>query len=354
MDTVVAGRVVELVSELLAVPAVVGYEDPIQSHLGKWLTERGLDVQVRDGAVVGRGSDPDHAVIAAHSDRHGLVCTAPSTYTYAAHVLPALRGHGLGDRPPTPSGACAAFGDEVVQAYDAISGSTTAEGTIPHQSVCMVDDFGMSVPVAGMAPVTPATPLAFAPALQVGPDRITGQLDNVVGMAMTLLLVEQGFDGTVVFAPERLINASWRHLMHTLLERPGGRSTLLVVDTSVFGDAEAVDAGGVVLRWRDADAWFDVEMVKRLVGYAQRRDVPIVMKDRLSERLDEDRLRNGQTPEGMGHTELGRLVRASGGHFNGASLKVPLCDAHPHQQTTSLLAISNAMAVLVDAVTQGV
>jgi len=353
MDTEVAGRLVELIGELLAVPSVVGYEDPMQTHLSKRLSELGLDTTTWDGSVVARGASAERLVIAAHTDRHGLVCTGPATFTYAAHVLPSLRGHGRGDRPPVPPTACADLGDEQVVAYDALSGSTTGEGTIPHSSVCAVGDFGMAVPVAGLDRLVPATPLAFTAGVVTDGMRVTGQLDNVVGVAMALLLAEQGFDGTIVFAPERLINGSWRHVLHALLAEEAGRPSLLVLDTSVFGDAEAVDAGAVVLRWRDRDAWFDTEMVKRLVGYAQRRDVPIVMKDRLVERLDEERRRNGQPEQGLGQTELGRLVRASAGHFNGASLKVPLCDAHPHQQTTSLPSLSNAMAVLVDAATQG-
>lgn len=343
-------RVVEQLAELLAIPAVVGYEGPLMRHLAARLEALGLTVRSGPGSVVGCGDDGGDLVLAAHADRHGLVCTGPGSFTYAAHVLPAIRGMPSAPRHAYAETICNQFGEEGVRAYDATTGQTVADGQVAHAAVCGIDDLGIKVPVDGLDGVRPATPIAFTGTLHRNGRRVTAQMDNVLGVAMALVMVEEGYQGTVVFTAEREVGGSWRYLYEQLLCQPDAPRLMLVLDTSPFTDAEAVDAGAVVLRWRDAQASFDTPTVKKLVEVAQGRNIPVVMKDRLIERLNGERRARGEAELDLGRTELGRLVRGSGGWANGATLQVPSVGYHTNTETVSTASIDNAMALLLASI----
>lgn len=350
MDTDVAERVLARLEELVAIPSVVGYEGPLMRHLATQLEGRGLKVTTRPGVVVGGGDRAGRVVVTAHADRHGLICTGPGQFTYAADVLPSIRGIAAAHRHSFVETVCNRFEDETVRAYDPQTGNTVADGRVDHMAVCNIDDLGIEVPVRGLDRIGTATPVAFDGRVARNGLRVSAQLDNVLGVAMALVLVDMGFDGTVIFTAEEEIGGSWRYLNHELLQRTDAPETLLVLDTSPFADSEAVDAGAVVLRWRDATANFAVPVVSRLIAIAQARGVPVVVKDRLIERLNEERRALGVPEEGVGRTELGRLVVGSAGWANGATVQVPTTMYHTNAETTSLLAIGNVMRVLFDAV----
>lgn len=340
-------RAVDRLEELVAVPSVVGYEWPMLQHLSQALEGAGMEVTRREGVVVGVGAAGSDVMISAHVDRHGLVCTSPGSFTYAAHVLPALRGQPSAPRHNYAEIVCDRFDDEEVRAYDATTGHTVADGRVKHQSVCGVDDLGIDVPVMGLDQIAPATPVAFGNRVVRDNRLVSAQLDNVLGVAMALVLVQEGFDGTVVFSSEEEIGGSWRYLYHEILQHPELPSVLLTLDTSPFSDDEASEAGAVVVRWRDADASFSVESVQRLIKACQDRRIPVVVKDRMIERFNAERRAEGRPELELGHTELGRLVRASGGLVNGATLEVPTTGYHTNEETASLASIDNAMAVLL-------
>ena len=342
-------RVLTKLQQLVAVPSVVGYEGPLMRHLARELHTAGLDVTSSEGGVVGNGARGGRVVISAHADRHGLICTAPGTFTYAAHVLPAIRGVANSHRHAFAETVCTRFGDEEVRAYDPRTGNTVADGRVDHMAVCGIDDLGIEVPVKGLDAILTATPVAFQGKVVQEGKHVQAQLDNVLGVAMALVLVEGGFDGTVVFTAEEEIGASWRYLNHELLRHVQAPDTLIVLDTSPCDDTEAVDVGAVVLRWRDETARFSVPTVSRLIQISQSHDIPVVVKDRLIERLNEERRFNGRDELPLGRTELGRLVRGTAEFVNGATLQVPTTMYHTNAETTSVTAIANAMRVLRDA-----
>lgn len=350
MDTDVAERVLVKLQELVAIPSVVGYEGPLMRHLAAQLEGHGLKVTSRQGVVVGNGDRAGQVVVTAHADRHGLICTGPGQFTYAADVLPSIRGAATNHRHSFVETVCDRFEDEMVRAYDPRTGTTVGDGQVAHMAVCNIDDLGIEVPVRGLEHVATATPVAFDGRVGRNGHHVSAQLDNVLGVAMALVLVDMGFDGTVVFTAEEEIGGSWRYLNHELLQRTDAHRTLLVLDTSPFADSEAVDAGAIVLRWRDASARFDVPQVSRLIEIAQDHRIPVVVKDRLIERLNEERRAHGVPEEGLGRTELGRLVVGSAGWANGATLQVPTTAYHTNAETTSVEAIRNGMRVLMDAV----
>ena len=67
-------------------PAVVGAEHSFFRVLQRELEERGAKVTWYEGVLVAQGNDPMSLMFSAHIDRHGLVCTGPNEFQYAAFV----------------------------------------------------------------------------------------------------------------------------------------------------------------------------------------------------------------------------------------------------------------------------
>ena len=71
---------------LIREPSVVGTEDSFFRVVRRELEEAGAQVSYFQGALVAQGSDPHHLILSAHLDRHGLLCTGPNEFQYAAFI----------------------------------------------------------------------------------------------------------------------------------------------------------------------------------------------------------------------------------------------------------------------------
>ena len=77
---------IDLLKLLIRAPSVVGAEHSFFRVLQRELEERGAKVTWYEGLLVAQGSDPFSTMFSAHIDRHGLVCTGPNEFQYAAFV----------------------------------------------------------------------------------------------------------------------------------------------------------------------------------------------------------------------------------------------------------------------------
>ena len=76
----------EILQFLIREPAVVGSEDSFFRVLRRELEEVGAEVSYYHGVLVAQGSRPTELMLSAHIDRHGLMCTGPNEFQYAAFV----------------------------------------------------------------------------------------------------------------------------------------------------------------------------------------------------------------------------------------------------------------------------
>ena len=67
-------------------PSVVGAEHPFFLSLKRELDELGVKTTLYEGLLVAEGDAPERGMISAHIDRHGLICTGPNEFQYAAFL----------------------------------------------------------------------------------------------------------------------------------------------------------------------------------------------------------------------------------------------------------------------------
>jgi putative aminopeptidase FrvX len=76
----------DLLKALDRQPSVVGAEHSFFRELQRELEERNVRVTWYEGLLVAQGREPESAMFSAHVDRHGLICTGPDEFQYAAFV----------------------------------------------------------------------------------------------------------------------------------------------------------------------------------------------------------------------------------------------------------------------------
>ena len=77
---------IDILATLLREPSVVGAEHAFFRVLQRELEERGAKVTWYEGLLVAEGANPQSLMLSAHADRHGLICTGPNEFQYAASV----------------------------------------------------------------------------------------------------------------------------------------------------------------------------------------------------------------------------------------------------------------------------
>ncbi|MCO6456089.1 MAG: peptidase M42 [Pirellulaceae bacterium] len=338
----------DLLKQLVRQPAVVGAEQAFFRALQRELDEAGARVTWYEGLLVAQGRRPHSAQMSAHADRHGLICTGPNEFQYAAFVA-RNRGDLLGDSvsEQTYKTIAGRFHDQAVQAYNPWSGSYLGAGTIERSFLC--DRRGnIMFEVRGLAHLPPGTPVAYLDRLNIAEGRLSAQLDNILTVAMLVFAFQRGYQGTAFFTAQEEAGRSWRFLLEWF-RRGGSRSDhLLVLDTSPFADQQAADAQQVVLRRRDANAEFHGPMVDRLERLCRQRGVSYLFKDVLIQQQNAARQSEGKRPLSLGSTELGRVAAASAGEIQGATLQIPTTGFHTPSESTSLATVEVALDLVLD------
>jgi len=159
-------RFLDILKQLIRIPSVVGAEHPFFLSLKRELDERGIRATLYEGLLVAEGNDPDSGIISAHIDRHGLICTGPNEFQYAAFIAQ-NRGDLTGDSvaEKTYKDIIGRFIGQRVQAYDPWSGAYLGLGTIDNSYLCERRS-NLLFNVRGLEYLYAGTPVAYVDELQ--------------------------------------------------------------------------------------------------------------------------------------------------------------------------------------------
>ncbi|MCB1694014.1 MAG: hypothetical protein KDI19_14690 [Pseudomonadales bacterium] len=337
----------DTLKELIREPSVVGAEHSFFRVLQRALEERGAHVYWYEGLLVAEGNNPRSAMFSAHIDRHGLMCTGPNEFQYAAFVAGSrsdLLGNSVSEN--LMNRIAGRFDNVVVHAYEPWSGAYRGKGTIFNSYICEYRN-NLIFEVSGLEYLVAGTPVAFADRLRHEGDRLVGQLDNVLTTAMLVHLFELGFEGTAFFTAGEEAGRSWRYLLEWFRRFGGTTNRLIVVDTSPFPDVAAANEQLLVLRNKDANAAFSEETTGLVRDVCETLGVSFLFKDEYVESRNEQARREGGSTQSLGSTELGRIVAASNGLVHGTTLQIPTTGYHTMDESASIASCEAFLRVVL-------
>jgi hypothetical protein len=348
----IPGSFLDLLSSLMRSPSVVGAEHSFLRVLQRELEERGATVTWYEGLLVAQGNKPDSLMFSAHIDRHGLTCTGPNEFQYAAFVAGSrsdLLGNSVSEE--LMKKIVGRFQSESVYAYEPWSGAYRGRGDISNAYICENRN-NLIFELKGLEHLIAGTPVAFNDKLKIQAESISGQLDNVLTVAALVHLFEQGFQGTAFFTAQEEAGKSWRYLLEWFRRFGGSTNQLIVVDTSPFPNFEAARAQHLVLRNQDANAAFNQSLIQKLKNTCHELGMSYIFKDDYVLKLNEELVAKGEAPHSLGSTELGRIISASNGLVDGATLQIPTSGYHtlletaPKTSVAAFLTLLNALSGL--------
>ncbi|WP_029917506.1 peptidase M42 [Pelobacter seleniigenes] len=329
---------VDLLKALIRQPSVVGAEHSFFRVLQRELEERGARVSWYEGVLVAQGSEPDSAMFSAHIDRHGLICTGPNEFQYAAFVAGRrsdLLGNSVSEKLMLK--IVDRFQGVPVVAYEPWSGAYRGAGTITNAHICEYRN-NLIFEVAGLEHLVAGTPVAFSDRLTLQQDILSAQLDNVLTAAHLVHLYSLGFNGTTFFTAQEESGSSWRFLLEWFRRFNGATNRLIVVDTSPYPDRYSADQQQVVLRKKDANAQFDPDTTEQLAQYCRSLGITYSYKDAYIEAQNLQAAASGQQVMSLGSTELGRIIAASHGFVQGTTLQIPTSAYHTMRESSAMSA----------------
>ena len=337
---------IDLLKLLIRAPSVVGAEHSFFRVLQRELEERGAKVTWYEGLLVAQGSDPFSTMFSAHIDRHGLVCTGPNEFQYAAFVS-ANRTDLLNNSVSEElmSKVTGRFNHEEVYAYEPWSGIYRGKGVITKSYVCEYRN-NLIFEIDGLEGVVAGTPIAFKDQLHLVNNRLEGQLDNVISAAALVHLFDHGFKGTAFFTAQEEAGKSWRYLLEWFRRFGGSTNQLLVVDTSPYPDLQTAQQQELVLRNKDANANFNAALTERLAQRCAQLGYSTQFKDEYAEQKNAELLKAGEKPMSIGSTEMGRIIAGSKGLVDGTTLQVPTSGYHTLAETAPIKSVSAFLDVL--------
>jgi putative aminopeptidase FrvX len=327
---------IDLLKALIRHPSVVGAEHSFFRVLQRELEERGAKVVWYEGLLVAHGSEPDSAMFSAHIDRHGLICTGPNEFQYAAFVAghrSDLLGNSVSEK--LMKKIVGRFPSVPVMAYEPWSGAYRGSGVITRAYVCEYRN-NLIFEVQGLEHLVAGTPVAMTDRLAIREGVLYGQLDNVLTAAHLVHLFSLGFQGTAFFTAQEESGSSWRFLLEWFRRFNGATDRLIVVDTSPYPDRNTADQQAVVLRRRDANASFNTDITNRLEELCISQGISYAFKDAYIEEQNQQAKKLGNDPQTLGSTELGRIIAASNGFVQGTTLQIPTTGYHTMEESTSL------------------
>ena len=332
----------EILQQLVREPSVVGTEDSFFRVLQRELEELDLKVERRLGVLVAQGDEPESLILSAHIDRHGLLCTGPNEFQYAAFIS-GNQGELTGDSVSEQLVASIAgrFKGQRVQAHLPFMGTYVGQGVISESYLCPKRR-NLIFEIQGLEYLQPGSPVSFLDRVQMTETHLSAQLDNVLGVALILTLFRRGFGGTALFTAQEEAGRSWRYALDWFQREAITTSRFLVLDTSPYPTPEAAAEQELVLRRKDASAAFDASFTAEIARLCDRLQISFQYKDEWIEKQNLSRPK----PMSLGRTELGRLVAATGGNINGTTLQIPTTGYHTANETASLSSVSASLRLL--------
>ena len=336
----------DLLKQLIRVPSVTGGEHSFLLYLKRELEEIGIKTQYYDGLLVAQGKNPTQGMLSAHIDRHGVICTGPNEFQFAAFLAKNrsdLRGNSLSEQ--TYQLIAKRYINQQVQAYEPWSGSYLGIGKI--SDVYMNEDVNnLFFKIDGLSHLQPGTPIAFSDRLKRTDDLLSAQLDNVISAAIIIYLYQNGFQGTAFFTAQEEAGKSWRYVYEWFRKNNVTTNELLVLDTSPYDTRLEADVQQVVLRNRDANARFKSPILKQLKNFCHKNKIDFSCKDTFIQEKNKIRKENGLPLLTLGSTELGRIVMESKGSIQGATLQIPTTGYHTVEETASIKSVKAILYIL--------
>ncbi|GAB1265526.1 peptidase M42 [Aurantivibrio infirmus] len=337
---------VDLLKALIREPSVVGAEHSFFRVLQRELEERGANVTWYEGLLVARGNQPNSAMFSAHIDRHGLICTGPNEFQYAAFVAGSrsdLLGNSVSEELMRK--IVDRFGALPLTAYEPWSGAYRGSGTIKRAYICEFRN-NLIFEVDGLEHLVAGTPVAFADKLSIENGCYSSQLDNVLTAAALVHLFTCGFQGTAFFTAQEEAGKSWRYLLEWFRRFGEPSNELVVVDTSPYPDRETADKQQLVLRHKDANADFSHAITQRLEDSCKKLGISYSYKDDYITQKNSEALAQGKNPQSYGSTEMGRIIAASNGLVLGTTLQIPTTGYHTMEESASIQSCNAFISLL--------
>ncbi|MGF1570134.1 MAG: peptidase M42 [Nodosilinea sp.] len=336
------GEFLEILQLLIREPSVVGSEDSFFRVLRREMEEVGAEVQHYHGVLVAQGKRPHDLMLSAHIDRHGLLCTGPNEFQYAAFIAgnqSELTGDSVSEQMlHTIENR---FQGQRVQAHLPYTGTYLGQGHITRSYICP-ERKNLIFEVEGLDHLQPGTPIAFLDRLQFNDGYISAQLDNVLSAAIIIFLFRCGFEGTALFTAQEESGRSWRYALSWFQRQQLHTQRLIALDTSPYHNREAADEQLVTLRRKDASADFCPGITQELADRCDQLGISYSYKDDYIEAQNRVRPK----PYSLGRTEMGRLIAATNGAVGGTTLQIPTTDYHTPHETASLASVAAVIRLL--------
>lgn len=346
-DTLDLTHFLNILRGLIREPSVVGCEDAFYRVLSRELEEAGATLTHYKGILVAQGNQPESLILSAHIDRHGLLCTGPNEFQYAAFIAGnkgELDGNSVSEQMlQTIENR---FQGQLVQAHMPYVGTYLGQGTITNSYICPERN-NLIFEVEGLEYIQPGTPVAFLDRLTVADGYLSAQIDNVISAAIIIYLFLHGFQGTALFTAEEEAGRSWRYTLSWFQREKLNTDRLIVLDTSPFPDQESADAQHIVLRNRDAFGEFAPGITQELADRCDQLGFGYCYKDEYIE--EQNKLKNKSYS--LGRTELGHLAVASEGSVNGTTLQLPTTEYHTVNETASIESVRAVIQLLQTYIT---
>lgn len=342
-----AEQFLDILKTLIRHPSVVGAEHSFFLALTRELEERGAKVSSYQGLLVAQGSDPKSAMFSAHIDRHGLICTGPKEFQYAAFVTgnrSDLLGNSVSENMMTK--VSDRFKNTSVMAFNPWSGAYNGTGTIANAYICERRN-NLVFEIDGLDHLVAGTPVAFSDRLVLKDERISAQLDNALTVAQLVHLFALGFQGTAFFTAQEESGSSWRYLLEWFRRFGDSTNELIVLDTSPYADVAQAEKQHLVLRRKDSNANFNTDISDKIEEICRANKITFSYKDDYIDATNIERAKLDKKPFSYGSTEMGRIIAASNGLVQGTTLQIPTTGYHTMQETASLESCSAFNKVLL-------
>ena len=336
----------DLLKQLIRIPSVTGAEHSFFLYLKRELEELGIQTSYYDGLLVAQGNNPTRGMFSAHIDRHGLICTGPNEFQFAAFLeknKSDLNGNSLSEQ--MFESIASRYINQQVQAYEPWGGSYLGIGKITDVYLCEEIN-NLIFKVDGFKHLLPGTPIAFSDKLKKNNDLISAQLDNVLSAAIIIYLYQNGYQGTAFFTAQEEAGKSWRYVNEWFKKQHLSTSELLVLDTSPYNTREEADIQDIVLRNRDANAKFKSPLLKMLKNFCHKNDIKYSCKDEFIQKQNKLLKEQNLPLMTLGSTELGRLVKESNKKIQGTTLQIPTTGYHTVEETASIKSVKAILFML--------
>jgi len=329
--------------EYLQIPSVIGFERAFIQYLFADFSKRGCEVRMYNKFLtVSKKNSKNPKVLTAHIDRHGIVTDLNGNFEYAAFNVKKSYGINIKGSEKFFKKVGQRFIDEIVYAYNYLSGDKYGEGKVKSFSYD-VEKKNLFFEIEGFSDIKrlqAPIPVAYKSQLKIREGLVSSQIDNVISISVIHQLVSDGFDGKIILTAEEEIGRSWKYIVDYLLEQGVSTQEIITLDTTPYDDLRAVQNGLIVLRNKDENGIFNPELVSSLREICESQGIKYEMKDEVIEAQNAKCL-DGAEPKTLGKTELGRIIQHTEGRFNGATIQLPTINYHTNHETTSELALNN-------------